>query len=425
MLLPASSRQGSISLVDALFTATSASCVTGLIVVDTGTYFTPFGQTVILVLLQIGGLGIMTLSTLFLLLAGRRLSLAGRSAVQDTFTHSGNRDPIQTVRQVLGFTLFMEGIGTILLFFGFYPASAGAAEALWQALFHSVSAFCNAGFSLFSDSLIGVRNSWLVNLTVCVLIVSGGIGFLVVAEVRGRAFAKRRRWRRLSLHSKLVLSTTAVLIAAGAAILFFMEAGNTLAPLSVPQRVMAALFQSITARTAGFNTLPIEAMASETLFVIILLMFIGASPGSCGGGIKTTTFATICLLGTARLQGRNHPQAFSRMISGASVAKAIGIAMLGLLVIVAGTLVLTMSELGGVSRLQSQGRFFELLFETVSAFGTVGLSMGATPGLSTAGKLMIAAVMFVGRLGPLVLAVAVARRSSPRYTFAEEKVMIG
>jgi trk system potassium uptake protein TrkH len=393
--------------------------------VDTGAYFTPFGQAVILVLIQIGGLGIMTLSTLFLLLAGRRLSLTGRSAVQDTFTHSGDRDPGHIVRQAVAFTLVMEGLGTALLFFGFYPDSSGPAQALWQASFHAVSAFCNAGFSIFSDGLIGFRSSWIVNLTVCVLIVSGGVGFLVVAEVRAHLFAENRRWRRLSLHSKLVISTTGVLIAAGALIIFFMEGSNTLAQLSGPQRALAALFQSITARTAGFNTLPIGSMASETLFVMILLMFIGASPGSCGGGIKTTTFATICLLGVARLKGRDHPQAFSRKISGASVAKAIGLAMLSLLVVVAGTLALTMSELGGVSRLQSQGRFFELLFETVSAFGTVGLSMGATAGLSVAGKLMITAIMFIGRLGPLVLAVAVARRHAPRFSYAEEKVMIG
>jgi trk system potassium uptake protein TrkH len=425
LLLPAATRQGAISFVDALFTATSASCVTGLIVVDTGPFFSPFGQAVIMVLIQIGGLGIMTLSTLFLLMAGRRISLAGRSVIQDTFTHSGDRNPAQIIRQVVVFTLLMEGLGTACLFFGFLPAAAGPADALWEALFHAVSAFCNAGFSLFSDSLIGFRESWLVNLTVCLLIVAGGIGFLVAAEIRTLASLNPRSWRRLSLHSKLVLASTALLILAGTGLILFMEWSNTLGALTVPHKILAALFQSITTRTAGFNTLPIGAMASETLFVVIILMFIGASPGSCGGGIKTTTFATICLLGAARLRGRDQPQAFWRKISESSVAKAISLAMLSLLVIVAGTLLLTISELGGVSRLQSQGRFFELLFEAVSAFGTVGLSMGATSVLSIAGKLLITGIMFVGRIGPLVLAVAVSRRRAPRFTYAEEKVMIG
>jgi len=425
LLLPAASRQGSIPFVDALFTATSASCVTGLIVVDTGSFFSPFGQAVILLLLQIGGLGIMTLSTLFLLMAGRRLSLAGRSVIQDTFTHSGERNPAQIIRRVFVFTFGMEAFGAALLFAAFLPTGTGTADALWQAVFHAVSAFCNAGFSLFSDSLAGFRTSWMINLTVCLLIVAGGIGFLVVAEVRTHASFRARTWRRLSLHSKLVLTSTALLIVVGTILILVMEWSNTLSALTTPQKVLAAVFQSITTRTAGFNTLPIGAMASETLFVVILLMFVGASPGSCGGGIKTTTFATICLLGAARLRGRDQPQAFWRRISESSTAKAIGVAMLSLLVIVVGTLMLTMSELGGVSRLHSQGKFFELLFEAVSAFGTVGLSMGATADLSTAGKLLVTAIMFTGRLGPLVLAVAVARRHAPRFSYAEEKVMIG
>ncbi len=425
LLIPAASRSGSISFVDALFTATSASCVTGLIVVDTGAHFTPFGQMVILGLIQTGGLGIMTMSTLFLLMAGKRLSLAGRTVIQDTFTRSGKHSPVQILKHVLLFTIVMEACGAVVLFFCYLPGARGLSQALWQAVFHSISAFCNAGFSLFTDSLTRFQTQWAGSLTVCVLIVAGGIGFLVVAELWSHPPLNRRSWRRLSLHSKLVLTSTALLILAGTAAILFMERSNTLSALSGPQRVLAAFFQSITTRTAGFNTLPIGAMASETLFVIIMLMFIGASPGSCGGGIKTTTFATIVLLGAARLKGRDHPLAYHRKIPESSVAKAITVATLSLLVIVSGTLLLTMSELGAVSRLQSQGAFFELFFETVSAFATVGLSMGATEGLSASGKLIVAAVMFIGRLGPLVLAVAVSRKHGPRFTYAEEKVMIG
>ena len=422
-MLPAATTGKAIGFVNALFTSTSAVCVTGLTVVDTGTAFSTFGQSVLLILIQTGGLGIMTLSTLFLMLARRRPGFTGQVMVQDTFTHSRERNISSILKDVVLFTCVIEGVGILLMFFCFLPGH-GAQEALFLSIFHSISAFCNAGFSVFSDSFVGYRGNWALNLTVCFLIVSGGLGFLVMSEIRRKFSLKRRALSRLSLHSKLVLSTTAILIVSGMFLIGTMEWHNTLAPLSLHDRFLSAFFQSVTARTAGFNTLSIGNMANETLFFLMLLMFIGASPGSCGGGIKTTTLATLVLLGTSRLRGQR-PQLFKRTISNVSVGKAISVAILSMFVVCGGVMLLLMTEIGDVPHSLSRGKFLELLFETVSAFGTVGLSTGTTPGLSDMGKIILSGIMFVGRLGPLVVGVAVSRDSISRYYYAEETIMVG
>ena len=424
LILPLATNGTPLAAVDALFTATSAVCVTGLTVVDTGSRFSPFGQAVILGLIQVGGLGIMTLGTLFLLMAGRRLSLAERAVVQDSFTHSADRRPGDILRQVILYTLAIEAIGAGLLYPGF-AAGMDAGKAAWNSIFHAVSAFCNAGFSLFPDSLSGYHGHWGINLVIAALVVAGGLGFLVIAEIAGWLPARHRRWGQLSLHSKVVLTTTGGLLAAGFLAVLCMEWSNTLAPLTVPQRLLAAGFQSVTTRTAGFNSLPVHLMANETLFVFILLMFIGASPGSCGGGIKTTTFLTLVLTGIARLRGADKPGIFYRQIAGSSVMKAFSVVMVSVGVVLIGTLGLLMTELGEVSHLQSRGKFLEIAFEVVSAFGTVGLSTGVTGAMSQAGKLILTALMFTGRLGPLMLAYAISRPSPPRYRYAEENIMIG
>ena len=422
--LPISSTGKRIGLINALFTSTSASCVTGLVVLDTGKDFSRFGQGIILLLIQVGGLGIMTLSTLFLLMAGRRPSLAGRFVIKDALTDGKERSLPSLLRDVLLFTGIMEGIGAALMFTRFLPGR-NVLQAAYLAIFHSVSAFCNAGFSTFPDSFIAYQGDWTLNLTVCFLIISGGIGFLVLSELKRKRPFRRRSWARLSLHSKIVLSTTAILLLGGTMLILGMEWHDTLKGLSLPDRFLAAFFQSVTARTAGFNTLPIGALANETLFLILLLMFIGASPGSCGGGIKTTSFASLLVLGISRLLGKENPQVFRRTIPADSTGKAISIVMVGTVIVVAATMALLVSELGEVSHTMSRGKFFELLFEVVSAFGTVGLSTGVTGGLSVAGKVILTTVMFVGRLGPLVIAMAVSRPSAPRYTYAEENIMVG
>ena len=424
LMLPAASTTGSLRFVDALFTAVSASCVTGLVVVDTGSALSTFGQMVILCLIQVGGLGIMTMSTLFLLLGGRRPSLAGRMVIKDTFTGGGEKSVRDIIQNVVQFTLVIEGIGALVIFLRFLPGRT-VGEALYCAIFHAISAFCNAGFSLFADSLIAYRQDWVLNLVICILIICGGIGFLVLSELKQNFSFNRRSWSKLSLHSKLVLTVTGILLVSSSIMIILMEWHNTLAPLSFPNRFLAGFFQAVTARTAGFNTLPIGEMANETLFILVLLMFIGASPGSCGGGIKTSTFASLVVMGLSRLRGQERPQIFQRTISAASIGKAISVVLISTLVIVLANLIILMTELGETPHPVSRGKFLELLFEVVSAFGTVGLSTGVTAGLGKAGKLILSMVMFVGRLGPLVIAMAVSRSTAPRYYYAEEEIMSG
>ncbi len=424
LMLPLSATGNRLEFIDALFTATSATCVTGLAVVDTGSTLSIFGQMVLLLLIQTGGLGIMTISTVVLLMTGRRPGMTERSAIKDTFTYSGIQSLSSILRNIFLFALVIEGAGMMLLFFCFIPEK-GVGESLHLAFFHAVSAFCNAGFSTFSNNLEGYREDWLLNLTVCFLIICGGIGFLVISEIQSHFPFNPRRLTRLSLHTKLVLSFTGGLLMAGTVLILVMEWHNTLAPLSLPGRFMAAFFQAVTVRTAGFNTLPIGNMTNETLFLFILLMFIGASPGSCGGGIKTTTFATLSLLGISRLRGKERPHIFYRTIPKASVEKAISLTMVSSLIVVIGTFMILMSEAGGIPHSESSGKFMELFFEVISAFGTVGLSTGITPVLSFMGKLIITIVMFVGRLGPLVIAIAISRQKDSHYYYAEENIMIG
>jgi len=423
-MLPLSATGNRLEFIDALFTATSATCVTGLAVIDTGSDMSLFGQMILLLLIQTGGLGIMTISTVVLLMTGRRPGMTERTVIKDTFTYRGVQSLSFILRDIFLFALVIEGAGVMLLFFCFIPEK-GVGESLHFAFFHAVSAFCNAGFSTFSNNLEGYREDWLFNLIICFLIICGGIGFLVISEIQRNFPFNPRKLTRLSLHTKLVLSFTGGLLMAGTVLILVMEWHNTLAPLSLPGRFLAAFFQAVTVRTAGFNTLPIGNMTNGTLFLFILLMFIGASPGSCGGGIKTTTFATLSLLGISRLLGKERPHIFYRTIPKASVEKAISLTMVASLIVVIGTLAILMSELGGTPHPESRGKFLELFFEVISAFGTVGLSTGITPTLSFIGKLIITIIMFVGRLGPLVIAIAISRQKDSRYYYSEENIMIG
>ncbi len=420
----ASATSQKIKFVDALFTATSAVCVTGLTVLDTGHAFSLFGQTVILLLIQTGGLGIMTISTFVILMAGKRPSLAGQMVVQDTLTGGGERDIYSTLKDMVLFTFVMEGLGASIMFLRFLP-SYGVIQAIYLSVFHSVSAFCNAGFSLFSNGLENWQTDWPINIATCLLIISGGIGFLVMSELKQKRPHNLRTLSQLSLHSKLVISTTLILIISSGIMITIMEWHNTLRPLSVPDRFLAGFFHAVTARTAGFNTIPIGNFTNVTLFILMLLMFIGASPGSCGGGIKTTTFATLIILGSSKLKGFKRPEVFYRTISQESVNKAISLVMTSMLVIIVGTMLMLVTEQGNVPVPLSRGHFLKLLFEVVSAFGTVGLSTGITADLTTVGKLILTVIMFIGRLGPLVIAMAVSRTIAPRYQYAEENIMVG
>jgi trk system potassium uptake protein len=424
LMLPAAAVGPPVSAMDALFTATSAACVTGLIVLDTGSDFTLFGQGVILMLIQIGGLGIMTLSILFLLVAGTRPGLMERTVIRQDFSPSEQVNPADILRVVVLLTLGIEATGAALLF-PVFRNDFSTPVALYQAGFHAVSAFCNAGFSLFPDSLSGYGDHPLMNLAVCGLIVSGGIGFLVLLEIGKALRRKRRRWEGLSLHAKMAISATLFLLAGSFVLVLLLEWRHTLADLPLPGKIMAAAFQAVTPRTAGFNTVPIGDLTNETLFLFMLLMFVGGSPGSCAGGIKTTTLACLVLLGFSRLGGHKRPRVFRRTIPVNTVWRSLQVGLTSGFVVVVGLMLLLIAERGNPSADPNRAQFPELLFEVVSAFGTAGLSTGATPSLSAGGKLTITALMYVGRLGPLVLGMAFSRRSAPRTAYAEENLMIG
>ena len=419
---------GHLSFIDALFMSTSATCVTGLSLIDIGTQLSGWGQLVLLAEIQLGGLGIMIISTVLLMMLGRGLSLRSRMLVQDTYTYGPTAQLHRVIKAVVLSTLVFETLGALLLFIRFSSQMNFQAAAV-SSLFHAISAFCNAGFGLFADSLIGYQADPLVNLTITGLIICGGIGFLVLYELANLRFhpgSLRHSWQHLSLHSKLVLTVTAVLLAGGTLFFLGSEWNCTLQGLNPPTKVLAAWFQSVTTRTAGFNTLDFSAMNNISLLGTIMLMFIGASPGSTGGGIKTSTVGVLLALSRARISGTLYPHAFKRTIDQETIDRAFSVLALSMAIVMVATALLLWSELGSVPQAQSRGRFLELLFEVVSAFGTVGLSMGATPRLTDWGKLILVVVMFIGRLGPLVLAMAIqAREKRGRFQYAHERVMIG
>lgn len=427
LMLPAAANGPRLGFVDGLFTATSATCVTGLVVVDTGSKLSLFGQWVVLVLIQCGGLGIMTFSTVLILVVTGRFSFMQRSVIQDSFTHGPDTGLPSLVRHVVLFTLLLEAAGAAILFLRFSEIYHPG-RALYFAVFHAISAFCNAGFCLYAQSLMDFSGDPLVSLTVAFLIIFGGIGFLVLLELKRLFFSRdrTRRSRRVSVHSKLVLTLTVILLAGGTAGFLFSEWNHSMAGLAVPSKFLAAFFQSVTARTAGFNTLDFGKMANVTLLFTILLMFIGAASGSTAGGIKINTLGVLFAISRSRLRGEEGTSIFRRSLSPETVGRAISVFVLAVVLIYAATMALTVSELGTTIHQESRGLFLELLFEVVSAFGTVGLSVGITPQLSSVGKLIIVLVMFLGRLGPLSIAVALTgKEPRSRFQYAEENVMIG
>jgi trk system potassium uptake protein TrkH len=416
-----------VSLVDALFTATSAVCVTGLTVVDTGSRFSSAGQAVILALIQVGGLGLMTFAVFVGVILGRKVAFTDRMVVQDSMHHTPKAGVRRLVRYVLGFTLASEAAGAFLLWLRF-RSQFPAGEAAWHSVFHAVSAFCNAGFGLLPDNLVRYRGDLLVNLAITGLIVLGGLGFLVNMELRDQAVLRLRGRRapHLTLHARLALVVTAALLAGGMVVFLVLEWDNVLRGLPLGERALAAWFQAVTPRTAGFNTIDYGQVSSATLFFTIFLMFVGASPGSTGGGIKTTTFGLLVALVVARWRGRGRATLFHRTIPHAVMDRALLLTLLAwaLVSLAAGLLVLT--ETGGVPHAAADPRFVALMFEAVSAFGTVGLSTGITPSLSALGKLVLVLVMYAGRVGPLTLVLAVGpRQERGRFRYAEENVMVG
>lgn len=419
--LPVSWAEGrSIHLIDALFTATSAVCVTGLITLDTASEWSPVGQGVILVLIQLGGLGILTFSTFFLILAGRPISTSQR----DILVRSHGRLTRISFRglavRIVTYALVLEVSGALILTM-FFSRDGAPGNALWQGVFHAISAFCNAGFSVFSDSLEGYPGSVVVNLTVMALVLFGGIGFIVVTDVEERL----RRHKRLSFHSKVVLTATGVLILAGAIGFFVFESGNALQGRPWSEKLLVSIFQSVTPRTAGFNTVPMASLTNSTLMMTMLLMFIGGSPGSAAGGVKTSTATILWALLLSKARGFRQVTMFRRTVPERVVGEATAVILLSILAIMTGTFLLEWTELGWLAHAGIRGRFLSLNFEAVSAFGTVGLSMGETSALRPLGKLIIIVLMFVGRLGPVLIAVVIRGRRRKEYDYAEEAILVG
>ncbi|MBP1695765.1 MAG: potassium uptake protein [Deltaproteobacteria bacterium] len=419
---PFSAVKGHLRFVDALFTSASAVCVTGLVVIDIGENLTTLGQVITMFLFQIGGLGIITFSTVFFVLMGRGLSFKGREIVQSTFLHTPRRDFIVIAKMVLWFTFIIESLGALFLFIRFsmdFPPG----KALYHAVYNAISAFNNCGYSLFSDNLMGYQGDVIVNLTIMGLIVHGGIGFIVQYEIL--AWLKGAQ-KRLSVHTKIVIVTTVILLLSGAVLFYVFERNHIIKDVPIQNKILASFFQSVTPRTAGFNTVDIGLLTNATILLMIVLMFIGASPGSTGGGVKTTSAALLVMLMWNRLKGNLDLNIFNRTIPREIVSRSISIIFASALSIAIITSVLLIAGGGNLPPMESRHYFVEYLFDTVSAYGTVGLSMGVTPKLNDLQKYALIVMMFVGRVGPLTLAFSLSRSPGGRsLTYAEEGVMGG
>jgi trk system potassium uptake protein len=419
LLLPGIYAGPRLGFVDALFTAASAVCVTGLIVVDTATHFTGWGQLWLLLLIQLGGLGILTFTTLIIRMLGRRSALHLESAA-GAGVAGRLGDPRALLRAVIALTVGIEAIGA-LCFWLLWRGELGSGPAVWHAVFQAVSAFCNAGFSTFSDSLAGFRERPSVVLVAAGLIVAGGLGFIVLEDVRERIAGHRRR---LSTHARLVLATTGVLVLGAGLAFHAFEFHGTLGALGPVDRATNALFMAITPRTAGFNTVDYNQVADPSLALTLGLMLIGGAPGGTAGGVKVTTVALLVLLLVTRLRGRGDVSAWGRSVRGGAVQAAAGLVVGAIALLAVAIALLLLTEEPGLAG--HREHFAQLVFEAHSAFGTVGLSMGGTAELSPAGRLVVTGLMFVGRVGPISLAAAMAVAGERHaYRYAYEDVAVG
>lgn len=401
-----------ITWIDALFTTTSAITVTGLVVVDTGTDFTVFGQVVIMCLIQLGGLGLMTFAVLIVMMLGKKIGLQQRILIQEAFNQTSLGGLVRLIKILLIFTLILESAAFIILSIRWVPIY-GWQEGMYQSLFHTISAFNNAGFSLWSDSLSAYVGDPIVNIVITGLFITGGIGFTVLADIW-----YKKKFRKLSLHSKLMIIGTLFTNIVAMLLLFVLEYANpaTLGNLPITDKLWGAYFQAVTPRTAGFNTLDIGEMTTASILLLLLLMFIGAGSASTGSGIKLTTFLVIVLSTITFLRGRSETVVFERTIPQYTKIRALAITVISIMFIFLTLFVLTVTE---------NAPFLMLVFEVISAFGTVGLSMGITDELSTIGKQVIIVMMFIGRIGPLTLAFTLARPKKSRVRYPDEEVFTG
>jgi len=392
--------------------------VTGLIVQDTATYFTPFGQAVILILFQLGGLGIMTFSTLILLVAGKRISIKDRIIIQQGFHYGAPKDFKSLIKNIFLYALTLEAVGTLSLFLR-WQKDFPWQKALSYSVFHSISALCNAGFSLFSRSFISYRSDTWINITLFLLIILGGVGFLALQEMK-EVFSGvlRRRKTRISLHTKLVLTLTSFLVVFSFVLFLAIEWNHSLKMFTLKEKIFSSIFQVVTPRTAGFNTMDLNSLSFSAVLLLIMLMFIGASSGSTGGGVKTSTIGVILGFLKSKITARDSVNLFRRTLPLESVMKAFTVITLAICVIFFSSFILLLT--------QPVASMKEALFEVFSAFSTVGLSLGITPKLSSLGKIVIILTMYIGRIGPLTLLYAFSRQKAyGRFEYVEETVMIG
>ncbi|MGO4496614.1 TrkH family potassium uptake protein [Paenibacillus sp. 2RAB27] len=420
LTLPLSSATGhSIPFIDAFFTAVSATCVTGLVVVDTGSAYTMFGQIVIVSLIQVGGLGFMTMATLVAFAFRKKITLKERLVLQEAFNQGSMEGIVRLIRKVIIYSLSIEAIAAVIFTIRF-SFDFGFTRGLYYGIWHAVSMFNNAGFDLFGTvdapfvSLTGYVGDFVVNFVAMMLIILGGIGFIVISDLM-----EFRNKRKLSLHSKVVLSMSGLLLLVGAVGIFIFEFTNirTLGSLDFGAKVLGSFFQSVTARTAGANTVDIGALRQASQFLLIILMFIGASPGSTGGGIKTTTFTILISAIITMVRGKEDIVIYRYRLAKDRILKAITLSMMALFLVIIVTMILSTTQ---------DSSFIKILFEVTSAFGTVGLSMGLTPELTTFGKVLICITMFAGRLGTITLAYALQpKQEKELFRYPEGKITIG
>jgi trk system potassium uptake protein TrkH len=441
--LPTATQTGErLSFFDALFLSSSAVCVTGLSPVDIGKTLSLFGQLVILILMQIGGLGLMTFTTVLITLFGKRMAITDRLAIQESFHHTRTNQIRSLVGLIIMVTFSIETVGAIILTVHWTSLGkfSSFAETFYYAIFHSVSAFTHGSFSLFSNSLIDFQKDFVTLFVITSLIVLGGMGFLVGLDLKDylrhkilryllpKKVLRRLKMRRsrLSVHTKLTVITTLFLIIIGAVSFFILEREHAFAQMTTGEACMNSYFFSVVPRTSGFNTVSLTEMSGATLLMTMVLMFIGAGPGSTGGGIKTTTFGLLVAYSIARLRGSQRLNLFNRTIPQESVDKATAVVVAASVLVILATSFLMATETTGLSSNESQRKLLPILFETISAFGTVGLSLDFTPQLSNIGKVILSLVMFMGRVGPLSLALAISlKQPRAQYQYAEENVMVG
>lgn len=417
LTLPISTTSGeSTNFLDALFTATSAVCVTGLVVVDTGTHWNMFGQTVIMILIEIGGLGFMSFTTLIAIILGKKITLRERLILQDAMNTFNIQGLVKMVKYVLVFTVSVQFFGALLFSTQFIP-EYGLGRGAFYSIFHSISAFCNAGFDIFGNfsSLTSYNSNGVVILVASALIIIGGLGFTVWSELYSSKSLKR-----ISLHSKMVILMTTMLVLGGTVLMFLFENKNvnTIANMSFMDKLMNSFFASVTPRTAGFNSIPTDGMTTAGQFLTIILMFIGGSPGSTAGGIKTTTIGILIVTIVCVIQGREDSEVFKRRFSKDLVYRAFTLIFIGLSLVIVVTMLLSYTEKGA--------SFIALFYETVSALGTAGLTLGLTSELSTIGKVLIMFMMYLGRVGPLTVVLSITRKKiNSGIKYPEGKILIG